>query len=370
MRKSTAHGEQLQRMYALEDGRLEGAGSWKKLPYFWFLLFLSYRCTRRCSYCYSFNQVGDGDAGEMDDRTFSRLLEWIPEVWRVSGVKVSSVGFLGGEPLLRTDRIRRVMDAVYAGTDGMQGFLYTNGDLIDSVRWDDLEDIQWITVNVTDVPIPELSRRMKVVAERSNVIGQTIVATLDDENLERVLDLARFGVESGYRLRFYRNLYRGLDVEYKRRLLAKYHELCDLLERYALDEVEIHTTFLFDTLIPMWDDDSSPYHCGKRIATVYPDGGIGPCLRNHAHKTGTIFDADPMSRIRCDAFHYDLGKATIPDECRACESRAACQGGCPNDKLLLTGTASGKSVVCEIHKEIIPRLRHLGRLRSEKRSGK
>ena len=93
-----------------EDSRRIGPDGWEKLPYFWFLLFLSYRCTKRCSYCYAFNQVGDDNRLEMDERTFSRLLEWIPEVWSVNHVKVNIVNFLGGEPLLRTDRIRKVMD--------------------------------------------------------------------------------------------------------------------------------------------------------------------------------------------------------------------------------------------------------------------
>jgi sulfatase maturation enzyme AslB (radical SAM superfamily) len=47
--------------------------------------------------------------------------------------------------------------------------------------------------------------------------------------------------------------------------------------------------------------------------------------------------------------------------------RTTCQGGCPNDKLVLTGSAAGKSVMCEIHKEIIPRLRNLDKLKMERR---
>lgn len=365
VRRQTEHVRQLKRMYSIEDGRLKGEGDWDKLPFFWFLIFLSYRCTRRCNYCYSYNQVGDDNEMEMDENTFSRLLEWIPEVWQVNNVKVNAIGFLGGEPLLRTDRIKKIMDSAYKNTEGMQGFLYTNGDLIDSVNWDDLEDIQWITTNITDISFEELSRRMKIISKRSNVIGQTIVATLDDYNLERVLDITRFGIENGYRLRYNGNLYRGLDTEYKKMLLKKYHELCDLLEKYIVKGYDVHTTFLLDTLIPLWDHESSPYHCGKRNATVYPDGTIGPCNRDHSFKTGTIFDENPMSKIQCDTFHYDLTKPGLPDECRECESKNACQGGCPHEKLLLTGTTSGKSVVCDIHKEIIPRLKFLDKIKKD-----
>jgi radical SAM protein with 4Fe4S-binding SPASM domain len=368
MRRLTEHDKKLKRMYSIKDGRFQGEGGWAKLAFFWFILFLSYKCTRRCDYCYTFNQVGDDSKMEMDENIFSRLLEWIPEVWKVNNVKVNAISFLGGEPLLRTDRIKKVMDSVYKNTDGMQGDVYTNGDLVDSVNWDDLEDIQWIATNITDISLEELSRRMKIISERSNVKGQTITATLDDYNLARALDITRFGIENGYRLRYYRNLYRGLDSEYKKRLLKKYHEICDLLEDYIVKGYDVRTTFLFDTLIPSWDLESSPYLCGRTIATVYPDGTIGPCLRNQSFKTGTIFDANPLAKIQCDTFHYDVSRPDLPDECRECESKTACQGGCPFDKLLLTGTTSGKSVVCDIHKEIIPRLRYLDKLENDMKS--
>lgn len=365
MRKQTERVKQLKRMYSTEDNRLKGEGYWGKLPYFWFLLFLSFKCTRRCNYCYSYNQVGDNNEIEMDNNTFSRLLEWIPEVWKVNNVKVNSIGFLGGEPLLRTDRIKKIMDSVYNTTDGMQGYVYTNGDLIDSVNWDDLEDIQWISLNITDLSIEEISRRMKIIHDRSNVIGQTIVATLDDYNLDRVLDVSRFGIENGYRLRYYGNQYRGLDKEYKTRLLRKYHELCDLFEKYIINGYDVHTTFLLDMLIPAWDNESSPYPCGKRIAKIFPNGTIGPCIRDHSFKTGSIFDSNPLSQLQCDLFHYELTKPDLPNECQKCESKTTCQGGCPQDKLLLTGTTFGKSVVCDIHKEIIPRLRQLDKLKND-----
>jgi radical SAM protein with 4Fe4S-binding SPASM domain len=365
LRKITQHVQQLKKMYSITDGRLQGESGWEKLPLFWFILFLSYKCTRRCQYCYAFNQVGDDNKMEMDENTFSALLEWIPEVWKVNNVKVNIVNFLGGEPLLRTDRIKKIMDAVYNHTDGMQGLVYTNGDVIDSVNWDDLESIQWITTNITDIGIQELSRRMKIVGERSNVINQTIAAALDEYNLDRVLDIAKFGIERGYRLRFYKNLYEELGAEYQKKLLKKYHEVIDLLEKHIVQGYDVHTTFLFDILIPTWTFNSSPFPCGKRIAAVFPDGTIGPCIRNHSFKTGTLFDPDPLSKIQCDRFHYDIAEADLPDECSACEVKTTCQGGCPNDKFVLTGTRSGKSVACELHKEIIPRLRHLDQLKND-----
>ncbi|MDD3845590.1 MAG: SPASM domain-containing protein [Syntrophorhabdaceae bacterium] len=365
MRTLTEHTGQLKKMYSLENGRIQGGDGWEKFPFFWFLLFLSYRCTRTCEYCYAFNQVGYDNTFEMDDRTFSRLLEWIPEVWKVNNIKVNVVVFLGGEPLLKTGRIKKVMDAVYANTDGMQGNVCTNADLVDAVNWDDLADIQWISTNITDIPIEELSRRMKIIGERSNVINQTILATLDEYNLERVLDITRFGIENGYRLRYYRNLYRGMDPRYRKRLLQRYHELCDMLEEYVVRGYDVHTTFLLDFLIPAWKLESSPYPCGKRIATVFPDGSIGPCIRNHSFTSGTIYDPNPLAKLQVYDFHYDIRRPDLPDECKACESRTACHAGCPNDKRMFADCTLGKSVLCDVHREIIPRLRYLETLKGD-----
>ena len=59
------------------------------------------------------------------------------------------------------------MDSVYTSTDGMQGFVFTNGDLVDTVNWDDLEDIQWISMNITDNTIDEVARRMQIIGEQA-----------------------------------------------------------------------------------------------------------------------------------------------------------------------------------------------------------
>jgi len=205
---------------------------------------------------------------------------------------------------------------------------------------------------------------MTVIGVRSNVINQTIVATLDDYNLDRILDVSRFGIENGYRLRYNKDLFRGGDAVYRQKLLKKYHQLCDLFENYIVNGYDVHTTFMLDSLIPSWDLETSPHPCGKRIATVYPDGTMGPCIRSHLCRTGTIFDENPLDKFQNEAYQYGIGE-NLPDECMDCECRTACQGGCPHDKIVLSGSHFGKSVMCDVHKEIIPRLRYLDKLKGE-----
>ena len=340
----------------ITDVRLQAGPGWEKLPMFWFLLFLSYKCTRRCRYCYTFNQVGSQNRAEMDRATFDRLLDWLPQVWAVNNCQLNAVNFLGGEPLLRTDRIRRMMAAIRSQTSDVQAMINTNADLVDTVDWDDLADIQWIFVNISDLSMNELDRRMKVIRSRSNTLGQTLTVTLDQANMERLSDIVHFAMEKGFRLRFNKDLFRGRDQAYQQRLLNRYHLLCDLLEDYLDRGYKVHTPFMVDLLVPGWDLPASPYPCGRRVAVVFPDGGIGPCIRDHQFKTGTIFDLDPLDRLNCRTFHFDLDQPDIPKACKRCSAARVCQGGCPHDKIKTTGTRAGASAACRVHKEIIPRL--------------
>ncbi|BBO82375.1 hypothetical protein DSCO28_29410 [Desulfosarcina ovata subsp. sediminis] len=126
---------------------------------------------------------------------------------------------------------------------------------------------------------------------------------------------------------------------------------------------------MLDFLIPLWDREASPYPCGKRIATVFPDGTVGSCIREHSFKSGSIFDDDPITSMQCATYHYEVIQPDIPAECHTCEVKEACQGGCPRDKLLLTGSRSGKSIFCDVHREIIPRLRAIEALKRDSAEG-
>ena len=72
------------------------------------------------------------------------------------------------------------MDTARKHTDGVKGLVTTNGDLVDRVDWNDLENIQWVTINITDSSIEELAGRMMIIADRSNVIdsflGSCVIA--------------------------------------------------------------------------------------------------------------------------------------------------------------------------------------------------
>lgn len=332
---------------------------------FWLTLYLSYKCTRSCSYCYTRHQKDI--PSEMSDEMFEHLLEFIPKVYIASKVAVMLIIFLGGEPLLRTDRVRRIMDRV--NKDGLYcgASLFTNGDLLDTVNWDDVKDVIMWNLNVCDLSLAEIKRRTDIIQKNGNVFRQTIVVTMDDENMEgtRIEDIMRLAIENRHRVRLYRNMYKGLDMEYKKAVIKKFHAAIDVAEEYKAKGYPFSYDFFMGILVPHnWDDFgiTTPYGCGRGVLSVRPDGSISPCLRDHTSDFGkTIYTEDPIQAVKCDSYRWTYKRDDIPEDCKKCESRQVCQGGCPNDRLVSYGRFDGKPPFCEVDKEIVPRLMALQR---------
>jgi radical SAM protein with 4Fe4S-binding SPASM domain len=343
----------------LKDRKM-GSKGWEYFPLFWICLYLSYKCTRKCSYCYS--HMLKGDSAEMTDDNFNRVVELIPQVYHETYVRSMLVVFLGGEPLLRTDRIKRILDSIRTKTPGMGTSIFTNGDLVDAVDWNDLAGITIWNMNVTDTPLAELERRMSVVAQNARPQNQSVVITLDDFNMHenRAEELVSFAIENDYRPRIYRSLYRSQDKEYRKNLLAKYHSILDVCEKKQSQGYNLHIQFMIDQLMPFkWENVSenfTPYICGRRLLAIRADGTIGSCIRAHAQTVGNIYSDNITDLIRDSRFRVTHKRPDAPEECKLCEVRDICNGGCPNDRLVAYGNFKGKNPWCSIIKEIIPRL--------------
>lgn len=334
------------------------------MPLFWMLFYLSYKCTRRCKGCYTANQGKINN--EMSDKMFEDLLEFVPKVYDMSNIRVFLLVFLGGEPLLRTDRIKKILDKANKGKIVMGGCIYTNSDLIDSVNWNDLEQVTVWNTNITDISLKEFDRRANIIKKNSNASNISITSVMDDYNMtgNRLEDFTRYACEKNYRLRFYRNIYEGTNIEYKKQLIKKMHSIFDVIEDYKSKGYDMSMNFLQDILVPLnWEkyDIKTPYFCGKNVMSIRPDGSIGACLRDHVRTHSSIYSETPLQDIKQNCFEWSYKRTDAPDECKICPVREVCQSGCPNDKMISYGTHSGKNPFCEVYKETIPRLMELSK---------
>jgi uncharacterized protein len=110
---------------------------------------LTHECNLRCSYCYGkcCNDFGgdDGSFGDIDYDLPDEISYPVSDLLAFTEkVPVENLIFYGGEPLLRVDRMREIMDTVPAARFMVQ----TNGLLLDRLRSDDLQRLHTLLVSI------------------------------------------------------------------------------------------------------------------------------------------------------------------------------------------------------------------------------
>lgn len=344
------------KLFENPEGRFVGEGQYKYAPLFWNVIYPTTRCTRRCSFCRVY--LVTDDKQDMDDKTFDRTIDWISEVYQQHKILHSGIIFLGGEPLLVTDRIKKMMEGVCAKTP-MTGLLYTNGDLLDSVNWDDLNYVQLLTLHITDLSLKEIDRRIGLIQSHGHPAA--LIATLDESNFDRVNDILVYALENNISHKFSRNTHRGNDEEYLKAALKKLHELCDILELYKSKGYVIEADHFFNFFAPRINH--KPIHgiCGNGTFTVSPDGSTSICtsgLYRPEATFGTVWDKDSYAKSKPCAKQWEkwFNKEGYPEECFTCDIRNACGGGCVYARVINKNTVTGKDPFCQLYKEIFPRL--------------
>ena len=342
-----------------------GADVYRYMPIFGWAFYLSSKCTRKCPQCYTFSNPMSNK--EMPDEMFKRLLDFIAETHEKSNIAIHQLTFMGGEPLLRTDRVKQITEVARTKTSGMVSVLVTNGDLLDTVNWHDLEGVTVWGMNITDLPLAEIDRRITIIRKNHQSKSHTLFATLDYENLEenRMEEVVAYGLENNCRFRFTINSFKGTDEAYKKRVLAKLHSIVDVCEKYHAKGYAIPTSYILDKTIPHdWEHvetkhkNFTPYLCGRKVISIKADGDISPCIRHHGISIGNIYEQPEviLEKLKQPEWEFSYANKFIDTECMTCDVRFVCQGGCPLMRLMAYGKIEGKFPLCQIHKEIIPRL--------------
>lgn len=355
-----------------ETGRWTGTGKYKYFAGFTFLVDFTNNCTRHCSFCYARNE--GNLKGRMSDETFESFLEWVKYVYEVNMVKYNLMIFMGGEPLLETPRIKATMKYILGNVSPIfYGMVATNGDLIDKINWDDVQDIDFWMQSIHDTDLKEHNRRMNAVKESiPRLQSQSTVIVCTERNMERIGELTHSAIENGHRLRIYREMYSIKDVAYRGRLLGAYNKVLDIFEDYANQGHDIPLDALFDALSPKYHKGYdgypvSPYMCGRNYASIRSDGTVGGCIRKKKVADTHVREFD-REKLKTPEHQWRLSHKRHPDECFECEVKTECQGGCPNDRELVTGSPVGKSIMCEVHKPVILRMQKILNIMKEKRT--
>ena len=150
---------------------------------FGLVLMVTHACNLRCSYCYAGCCSGAKTSRDMARRVARVSIDRAVASIRPGGTL--ELGFFGGEPLLKAQRIARAIDyaaeQVARSNVGLEATLTTNGTLADGAAWDVLAR-PGLQVTVSHDGLPETHDRHRRHADGRGTSGRV------QETIHRLLD--------------------------------------------------------------------------------------------------------------------------------------------------------------------------------------
>jgi len=361
-------------------------------------------CNLDCDYCFflSKEQLYPGSPFRMSDDVLTAYLEGLLAAHR--GLDEVVVAFQGGEPtMMGLDFFRQVVQIEQRLAQPGQTILntlQTNATLLDD-EWAAFLKANGFLVGVSIDGPPELHdayRRDKggkptfdrvvrgLEALRRHGVEWNALTTINAANQDHGLEVYRFLrdelgasfmqfipivergtsetlplVSGGWTARADRPLYvQDGDLVTERSVAPEAYgrfmiQVFDEWLRRDVGEVFVQS---FDTALAHWlgmPEIGLCVHaetCGRSLALEH-NGDVYSCdhFVEPAHLVGNLADGRTLLQMVDGPQQTAFGLAkrdTLPDQCRTCDVKFACYGGCPKDRFLRTGSGEpGLNYLCE-----------------------
>lgn len=323
------------------------------------VLRLTNRCNLTCAYCYAEGCAAGADLPlELATEAVARAC---PPGRRLH------VQFTGGEPLLRWDTARRVLDFGQATGRQLYASLQTNGTLLTPELCREIR-ARGVAVGVSldgvagenaarffpgGAPsFPAVVRGLQTLAEAGMTVNLTAVVTaVNAGHLDRLLDFGLWcGNVYGVGLDLIRPQGRGTSSrlspspqaleEGLNRLLARHDKLADLGYPVRLKELE-RLRLLLRT------GRKRTCYCNAqtgRSLAVTPDGRLWPCSALAGVERcllGQVGMEGDFPEKPCPGLE-------LPDRCVRCPAAGLCGGGCPASRVNVFS-----SLDCQMHRKML-----------------
>jgi uncharacterized protein len=336
-----------------------------------FHTILTTECNLQCKYCYGENLEDfdeDFSGIEVDyslPRRISYDLNLLADFCRKDPECVLT--FYGGEPLLRTDEIKRIMDDVHP----KRFMIQTNGVFLDRLEPEYVNRLHTILVSIDgDEDLTDYYRgtgtfrkvleNLKLIVNngfKGELIARMTVMEQTDiyRQVKWLLENTCFTFKSVHwqlNAGFWRN-------DYKRRAFKNWSEKhyipqVENLTRFWVDEMEnkriVHKLYPFLGIANslLFGEETTLLRCGGGWINyaIQTDGTIIPCPTMWGMKDyylGHIRDADPLT----------LSKVLIGNPCTKCNIKGVCGGRCLYANITRRWSDEAYKSVCKTVNELI-----------------
>jgi pyrroloquinoline quinone biosynthesis protein E len=319
---------------------------------------VTHRCPLRCPYCANPLEL-TRRADELDTASWCRVLA------EAEALGVVQVNLTGGEPLVRDDLERLVVEArrldlytnlITSGVPLAAGRLEHLGALgLDAVQLS-LQDVEPAAADrIAGIPAHE---RKLEAARRVRALGLslTVNVVLHRENLDRVPAIIALAERLGAdRLELANTQYLGWALANRGALLPARARVERAREIAAAARERLRGVMEVVFVLPDYLA-GAPRPCmdgwGRRYIVVTPDGVATPChLARTLPGLGLESVRDrPLAEIweRSAGFVAFRGEAWMREPCRSCPQRTVDYGGCRCQAFHLTGDATATDPACAL----------------------
>ncbi|PWH11740.1 MAG: hypothetical protein DDG60_16630 [Anaerolineae bacterium] len=342
-------------------------------------LHLTDACNLRCDYCYLPHHPRT-----MPRETAFQAIQtmfMLAERHRYPAVKLK---YAGGEPLLRFPLLQEIHQRAEetARQTGirLEAVLLTNGTLLSAEHIHFLHEHhirlmisldgigQWHDAQRHYAGGKASFAQVEDAIERARNAGVAphISITLSEKNLPGLPQTVLWLLERN--LTFSLNFYRENDCASSIRALdpTSFQTRAILEETFSVLEANPPRHSLLGALTDRASFTASHLHpcgAGRDYLVIRPDGQIAKCQMEMHLPVTSLHAVDPLLELRqAPQGLHNPSVAEKPD-CRTCQWRAYCAGGCPLLAHRLTGRFESRSPYCEIYQFIFPRLLRLEALR-------
>jgi len=326
-------------------------------------------CNLNCPYCY-INKTDEDMKEELMWQVISKLEDEILLNGTYRGLRLK---FGGGEPLLRFDLIKKVVEhfKIRKGKIPIYFSLITNGTIMNenialffaenniplSISIDGINDTNNRTrVMKSGKDTFEFIKSNLSILKKHNV-NPFVLVTITSQNVSTLPELVNFLLENNLGFRF--SLFKDYNVDYnylvpnQELLLSKINECYDIIENNLLnfDYGRVHLNGM---------NFYSPYThgcpVGRHTVTIDQNGNISLCQLLMDKPLGT-FDDGIISKIqKQNQFTFRYQVEATETECYNCQWLNVCAGNCPLVIFKHKGSCLAKSPNCVFYKSVIPRI--------------
>ncbi len=342
-------------------------------------LQITNRCNLSCPYCYLPNNKSD-----MSKETAQKAIESIFRSAILHNYKQVKLKYSGGEPLLRfpfiTELHQHAQTLAEKHNIELDAVILSNGtlltpEIISKIRSSNLR----LMISLDGIKehhdclrhFPDGTGSFKKVSKAidlslSKNLIPDISVTVSSRNIKGLPQLIKWVLKRD--LPFSLNFYRESDLSKNHKDLQLEQEkiISGMLAAYKVIESDLPKQSLLASLADRANlaiPHLRPCSVGHSYMVFDSNGKISKCQMQMNKPVTDIHAQDPLTNIRQDNTGIQNIKVDEKEECKSCQWKYWCAGGCPLSSFRTTGRYDAKSPNCNIYKSLYPEVIRLEGLR-------